>query len=37
MNYSKACSRLRQALADVAAGTAPPGIIARLFSEGGGG
>ena len=34
MNYSKACSRLRQALAEVAAGKAPPGIITRIFSEG---
>jgi hypothetical protein len=37
MNYATAKSRLRQWLADVAAGKASPGIIKRVFSEGGGG
>lgn len=33
MNYAAARSRLRQALADVAAGKAAPGIIARVFDD----
>jgi hypothetical protein len=33
MNYATARSRLRQALAEVAAGKAAPGIIARVFGD----
>jgi hypothetical protein len=37
MTYVTARSRLRQALAEVAAGKAPPGIINRIFSQDEGG
>jgi hypothetical protein len=37
MSYGAARARLKRSLTEVAAGKAPPGIIKRIFSEGGGG